>query len=265
MEIAGYFLATLIGLSLGLIGGGGSILTIPVLVYLFKINPLLATSYSLFVVGLTASYGSYRHYRMGNLILKPALIFAIPSLASLLFTRHFIIPRIPEHIFTVGSLAITKDLLIMLIFALLMMVVALSMIRKEAPPVQSMLQHPVRLGLMGLLVGFFTGFLGAGGGFVIIPALVFFAGLPMKKAVGTSLLIIALNSLLGFSGDLLAGVKVDYRLLFSLSAVAIAGVWLGTLLSQKIDGKKLKPAFGWFVLLMGTWILVREFLLAGHL
>ena len=258
MEIIGYIASILIGITLGLIGGGGSILTVPILVYLFQIAPKHATSYSLCIVGMTAMAGAYRHYRLGNLQIKSAMFFAIPSVASLLLVRKFLVPRIPEQLGSICSVDVTKDRLIMVVFALLMMAASMSMIRKTKQVEAATTPDIPQLVLIGLLVGLVTGFLGAGGGFLIIPALIFFAGLPMKQAVGTSLLIIFINSLIGFSGDVLNGLDINYPLVLSVSAIAIAGMFVGTALSKKIDGAKLKPAFGWFVLVMGIYIVIKE-------
>lgn len=261
MEYFGYLASILIGITLGLIGGGGSILTVPILVYLFQIDPENATSYSLFIVGVTAMFGSYRHYQLGNLQIKSALYFAIPSVLSLLFVRKLVLPNIPNSLFSIGQLEITKNLLIMFVFGILMVAASLSMIRKsKGDQMESTLNIP-RLALIGFLVGFVTGFLGAGGGFLIIPALLFFANLPMKQAVGTSLFIIFINSLIGFTGDLINGITINYQLLFTVTAIAIIGMLIGTQLSKKIDGAKLKPAFGWFVLVMGLYIITKELFL----
>ncbi len=262
MEYLGYIASIVIGISLGLIGGGGSILTVPILVYLFKINPDTATSYSLFIVGITALVGSYRHFKFGNLKIRPALLFTVPSIISLLLVRKLLLPRIPDSLFFVGNTEITKALLIMVVFAILMIAASLSMIKKSnKEPAEILYSQMDRLILIGFLVGIVTGFLGAGGGFLIIPALLFFGDLPMKQAVGTSLLIIALNSLIGFGGDVIAGVELDYMLLLTITAIAIVGMFIGTLLSKRIDGATLKPAFGWFVLVMGGYILIKEILL----
>lgn len=258
MEIIGYIASVLIGISLGLIGGGGSILTVPILVYLFKVNPEHATSYSLFIVGISAMVGAFRHYKLGNLQIKSALYFAFPSVLSLLFVRKIILPLIPAHLFSIGSIEVSKNNLIMVVFAVLMMAASLSMIRKNKHVKVVEATNFTRLSLIGLMVGMVTGFLGAGGGFLIIPALMFFAGLPMKQAVGTSLLIIFINSMIGFGGDVINGAEINYTMLFSISAIAIVGMLIGTQLSKKIDGAKLKPAFGWFVLVMGIYIILKE-------
>ena len=261
MEYLGYFISIIIGLSLGLIGGGGSILAVPILVYLFHINPEQATSYSLFIVGITAMVGSYSHYKLGNLKIKAALVFALPSVLSLLFVRDVILPRIPSIVFTVNSFEVSKNLMIMIVFAFLMIAASISMIRRSTPKEIVIRDGSIRIAAIGLLVGFITGFLGAGGGFLIIPALLFFANLPMKQAIGTSLLIIFINSLIVFAGDVLKGNEIHYELLLTISAIALIGMFIGTYLSKKIDGAKLKPAFGWFVLVMGIYIIIKEFFL----
>ncbi len=258
MEYLGYFASIIIGLSLGLIGGGGSILTIPILVYLFKVDPELATSYSLFIVGLTALSGGYSHYKLGNLNLKSALYFAVPSIVSILIIREVIFPQIASTLFTIASHAVSKDLLIMIVFAVLMISAALSMIKKQKTKIVQSKTNYLQLAIIGFLVGIVTGFLGAGGGFLIIPALLFFANLPMKQAVGTSLLIIFINSAIGFAGDLYIGTPIDYEFLLIISGMAFIGMLIGIQFSKKIDGDKLKPVFGWFVLVMGIYIITKE-------
>ncbi len=261
MEYFGYLAAVFIGIALGLIGGGGSILTIPILVYLFNIEAALATSYSLFIVGITALMGSLAHYKMGNLRIKSALYFALPSLVSLLFVRSIILPKIPESLFWIGEIEVTKNRLILVIFALLMMAASVAMIKKSIERKEANTTNYVRLALIGFSVGLLIGMMGAGGGFLIIPALIFFAGLTMKEAVGTSLLIISINSLLGFAGDVVNDVAINYALLFKISVIAIIGMFVGAFLSKKVNAAKLKPAFGYFILLMGVYIIVKEIFL----
>lgn len=260
MEYIGYFASIIIGISLGLIGSGGSILTIPILVYLFKVNPEQATSYSLFIVGLTALSGSYNHYKMGNLKLKSALYFAFPSVISILIIREVIFPEIATTLFSIASYKVSKDFLIMIVFSVLMIAASISMIRKTNAEPKTTQTNYLQLSLIGFLVGIVTGFLGAGGGFLIIPALLFFANLPMKQAVGTSLLIIAINSSIGFGGDLYIGTPINYPFLLGVSAMALFGMFIGSRLSKKIDGARLKPVFGWFVLVMGFYIITKEVL-----
>jgi uncharacterized protein len=264
MEIIGYIASIAIGISLGLIGGGGSILTVPVLVYLFGLDAVMATGYSLFIVGLTSAVGSVDYYRKGLINVKTAVIFGIPSIAAVYATRAFIVPAIPDEVFAIGGFVVSKALLLMLLFAVLMIAASYSMIRKDKKKAEDnageqKFNYPLILAEGGV-VGVLTGLVGAGGGFLIIPALVVLSKLPMKMAVGTSLAIIAAKSLIGFSGEL-GSASIDWTFLLTISAFAIVGIFVGTALSKKVDGAKLKPAFGWFVLVMGIYIILKETLL----
>lgn len=260
MEILGYIASLFIGLSLGLIGGGGSILTVPVLVYLFGIDPVLATAYSLFIVGATSLVGAFPKYKNGDINLKTAFIFGIPSIIAVYATRAYLVPNIPQHIFQLGGLEVTKPLMMMIVFAILMVFASVSMIRNKsnttAEKGPQVFNYPMIL-LEGTIVGMLTGFVGAGGGFLIIPALVLFSKLPMKKAIGTSLLIIAVKSLFGFTGDL-GKQQIDWTLLLSVTALAVIGIFAGNALSKKISADSLKKGFGWFVLVMGIYIIIKE-------
>ena len=259
MQIAGYIAALFIGISLGLIGGGGSILTVPVLVYLFGISPILATSYSLFVVGSTSLIGSFNSWQKGLVDFKTGLLFGVTSIITVFITRKIIIPRIPEDIH-VASITLHFSILTMVLFAVLMLVASISMIRsKHVETLDKETSKPnfAKLIFYGLSIGLVTGFLGAGGGFLLIPALVLLLHLPMKKAIGTSLFIIALNSLAGFIGDV-GHFETNWFFLITISAIAIVGVFLGGLLGKSINGVKLKKGFGWFVLLMGIYIIIKE-------
>lgn len=251
------------GILLGLIGGGGSILTVPILVYFFSIDATLSTAYSLFIVGLTAVVGAISYWRNQLLDFKTAVVFSIPSFLAVYATRRFLMPLIPEQIVTVGSFTLTKNILVMVVFALLMIAAAVSMIRPQKNlPVEGEgkleFNYPLIL-IEGAVVGVLTGFVGAGGGFLIIPALVVLARLPMKLAVGTSLLIIAAKSLIGFIGDVQNyHDKLNWVFLGLFSIIAVSGILVGSWLSKFISSAKLKPAFGWFVLVMGVFILFRE-------
>lgn len=257
MEIIGYISALLVGVTLGLIGGGGSILTIPILVYFFKIDPILATSYSLFIVGVTSIIGSYKNYQANHLNITKAFYFLIPATFSILLVRKFIIPNLPNIIFHYRNIPFTKDNLIMVIFSILMLLSSLTMILKKTVTTKNK-SNLTKLSLIGLIIGVITGFLGAGGGFLIIPALLFFGGLEMKNAVGTSLFIIALNATIGFIGDILNGININYTLLISLTIIATGGILIGTFILKKISSDRLKPTFGWFVLIVGLFILFNE-------
>lgn len=265
MEIFGYTAALLIGLSLGLTGSGGSILTVPILVYLMRLNPVISMAYSLFVVGTTSMVGSFKYYQKDLVSFRTALIFGIPSLVTVFLTRKFIVPSIPEHITTIGTLEITKGVLLMTLFAILMVFASVSMIRKkkylvpdedqenQAPNVPALL-------IQGVSVGLISGMVGAGGGFLIIPALVLFSKLDMRMAVGTSLLIISANSLFGFVGDIF-NYNIDWSFLLAFSSLSVTGIFIGSALSHRIHGDKLKTGFGWFVLVMGIYIILKEIFL----
>ncbi len=261
--IIGFAAAILIGVSLGLIGGGGSILTVPVLVYILGVNPVLATAYSLFVVGSTSLVGAGTYMRKGLVNYKTALVFAIPSFIAVFLTRKFLVPALPDPLFTVGEAIITKNIGIMVFFALIMLAASYSMITAkkcvdcdENEPV--VFNFPM-IALEGSVVGVITGIVGAGGGFLIIPALVLLAKLPMKLAVGTSLLIIAAKSLIGFLGDL-STQTIDWQLLLIFTSLSIVGIFIGSALSKKINEEILKTGFGWFVLVMGIYIITKELL-----
>ncbi len=260
MEIAGYFAALLIGVSLGLIGGGGSILTIPVLVYLFQIPPTLATGYSLCIVGCSSLAGAYKYYRRGNIHFKAAFYFGLASIVTVVLIRKFLIPILPEHLFSIGNFVVNQSLATMLLFASVMIVASLNMIQKPATPSSDRIHTPIRFTkamIRGIEVGILTGLLGAGGGFLIIPVLIFSFHLTMKDAIGTSLLIIAMNSLFGFAGDLFHQ-QFDWALLLPLTAIAVAGTFIGRRLGQDLPGEKLKKWFGWFVMVMGIYIIIHE-------
>ena len=225
MEITGYIASIFIGISLGLIGSGGSILTVPVLVYLFGIGVEMSTAYSLFIVGSTALVGGVRNAFLGNVNYKTAVVFTIPAFIAVYTTRSYLVPAIPSVIMTLGTYVLTKDIAIMVFFALVMLAASVSMIRnkrkKEEENAVPQLNLPVII-IEGAVVGVLTGIVGAGGGFLIIPALVLFAKLPMKKAVGTSLLIIAAKSLIGFIGDVQRyGDQLDWTRLLTVTAIAV--------------------------------------------
>ncbi|CAI8315072.1 MAG: Uncharacterised protein [Flavobacteriales bacterium UBA4585] len=262
MEITGYIASIFIGISLGLIGSGGSILTVPVLVYLFGIGVEMSTAYSLFIVGSTALVGGVRNAFLGNVNYKTAVVFTIPAFIAVYTTRAYLVPAIPSVIMTLGTYVLTKDIAIMVFFALVMLAASVSMIRnkrkKEEENAVPQLNLPVII-IEGAVVGALTGIVGAGGGFLIIPALVLFAKLPMKKAVGTSLLIIAAKSLIGFIGDVQRyGDQLDWTRLLTVTAIAVFGIFIGIYLNTFIDGKKLKKGFGWFVLLMAVYIIGKQ-------
>ena len=333
MLIAGFIAAIFIGFTLGLIGGGGSIMTVPVLVYLVHIDPVLATGYSLFVVGISSSVGALNYMKKGLLSYKTAIVFAVPSFIAVFLTRkflvpaipnelfsigaldittevvfillliivmlavsllslnrifhgskkhikafllvtpaaimvfiirQFLIPRIPENLITIDNFTLTRDMGIMLFFALIMFLSAFSMIRNDKANYEKgehkgiMYNYPMIV-VEGATIGTITGIVGAGGGFLIIPALVLLAGLPMKLAIGTSLLIIAVKSLVGFLGDV-SNQAIDWVFLLSFTGMATIGIFIGTFSAKYFDNNRLKKAFGWFVLIMAVYIILKELL-----
>ena len=266
MEILGYFLAALVGISLGLTGGGGSILTVPILVYAMGVNPVLATSYSLFIVGSTSMVGALNNYRKGFVDIKTALLFGLSSITTVFLTRKVLMPKIPPVLFSIQHFQITQSMATMVLFAVLMLMAAIAMIKNKnqennvAVNDNNSKSKIPKLLFYGVAIGLATGLLGAGGGFLLIPVLVLILKMPMKQAIGTSLLIIALNSLIGFTGDI-GHFIIDWKFLIIITLIAVAGIFAGGILAKKIEGDKLKKAFGWFVLLMAICIIIKEILL----
>jgi len=262
MEALGYFASILIGISLGLIGSGGSILTVPVLVYLFHINPLLATTYSLCVVGASSIAGVISRLKQKLVDIKTIIVFGIPSVIGVFIARKFFLPNIPESIH-LGNNIVSKSNFIMLFFASLMLVSALSMILgKNKKEVEGMMPvYGLALMMVGLGEGMLTGIVGAGGGFLIIPALVILGKLPMKKAIASSIFIISIKSIVGFVGDLTHTI-IDWKFLITIVLLATLGIIIGNYLNKKIDGAKLKKGFGWFVLAMACVIFIEQFFFA---
>lgn len=258
MEFFGYVASVFIGLVLGLLGGGGSILSIPILVYLFDVPPVQASAYSLFIVGVTSLVGAIPKYREHLVNLRTGILFGIPSILTIFCTRKWLVPAIPEILFTVGDFVFTKRLLLLGLFAVLMVLAAIPMIRGKREVYSKNQRFRTFLVIVeGSLIGVLTGLVGAGGGFLIIPALVFLTGLPFKTAVGTSLFIISINSLIGFLGDFL-NFSMDWPFLLLITGLAIAGILIGNQFSRKISTIRLRMAFGWLTLLMGCYILFRE-------
>ncbi len=263
MEILGYFMAIAIGVSLGLIGGGGSILAVPVLAYLFGMDEKVATAYSLFIVGTAALVGGLRQHRNGNVDWRTAVVFGIPAIAGVWAVRHYIVPALPDVLFTAGDLEFTRRMGMFGLFAVLMVWAAWSMLSsKERKSGSGNVSYNYPLILAeGLIVGALTGFVGAGGGFLIIPALVILANLEIKRAIGTSLMIIALKLLLGFFlGDAMT-TAIDWRFLGRFTALAVVGIFAGVALGRFIDGARLKKGFGYFIIAMAVFIFTMEFIL----
>ena len=261
LELLGYIGALLIGIVLGITGGGGSILTVPVLVYILNYNPIIATAYSLFIVGTTAGFGTIQNFKNGLVVPTTGFQFAIPSLIGVYITRTFIVPKIPETIFYFSSIQLSKETFLMLIFAVVMFMAAYSMLKdkKESEVVDFKTKSLVVLVIQLFFVGILIGLIGAGGGFLIIPALLKFAKLPMKKAIGTSLFIITINSLIGFTGDI-QNFEIDWVFLIPFTTFSVIVIFIGLYIQNYINEKHLKKIFGFFVLIMSFFILYKELL-----
>lgn len=263
LSIIGFLLSFGMGMTLGFIGAGGSILIVPILVYFFGIKPLIATGYSLLIVGLVALTGAIRYSRQHLVNISSAVIFALPAMAAVLMTRCLILPLIPDPLIDFDGLVITKDAFIMILFGFLMLAAAWFMYRRVEKPTttyriaESSFMRKLLLMCASSGVGFLTGLIGAGGGFLIVPTLTGLFKLPIKMAIGTSLTIIAMNSLVGFSGDLFTGFLINWVLLIALLFTTVLGMFLGTTLNQQAKPDNLNKAFAIFILIIGT-ILIGE-------
>lgn len=260
MEVLGYIALFVVGLTLGTLGGGGSILSVPILVYLFSLDAVMASAYSLFIVGSSSVVGTVLKYHTQMVSVRTACVFGLPSLVAIFSTRRWIIPALPEVIVQIHSFHLTKRALILGVFATLMILASLALITRKDTTHSNKKQHAV-IGLVfwGMLTGFLTGLVGAGGGFLIIPALVYLTDLPFKTAVGTTLLIIGVNSLIGFTGDVI-NQAVNWPFLFIITTLAILGIFMGSRFTKHLPTHKLRISFGWFTLIMGSAILIKEVL-----
>ncbi len=261
IEFLGYTSALIIGVSLGLIGGGGSILAVPVLAYLFYIDEKTATAYSLFIVGFSALVGGLKQYLKGYVDWKTAVVFGIPAIIGVSIIRKFVIPILPNTFFSINDFEFTRRMAMFGLFAVLMIPAGLSMLKSEKTASKSDVvkyNYPLIL-IEGILVGAITGLIGAGGGFLIIPALVILANIEIKRAIGTSLIIIAVKSLSGFFiGDAFS-MDIDWAFLFTFTVVSLIGIFIGSHLSSYIKGQKLKKGFGYFIFVMAVFIFYMEF------
>lgn len=259
MEVFGYIGAFFIGIVIGLTGGGGSILTVPLLVYVLSYNPIVSAAYSLFVVGTSSAFGAVLNYRKKLVDLKTGIFFAIPSFIGVFVTRKFIVPSIPEIIFTTNSFTLTKNTFLMLFFALIMLFAALSMLKKTKLNLKEVTEkhYLIKIIIQNITIGVIIGLVGAGGGFLIIPSLLLIAKIPMKKAIGTSMFIIAINSLIGFLGDI-QNLDINWQFLLPFSGISMIGIFIGTYISKYIDESQLKKGFAYFVLAMALIITFKE-------
>lgn len=242
-------LSLVIGLSLGVLGGGGSILTVPILVYVAGFGPKEAIAASLFVVGVTSAVSVVSHARRGRVRWRTGLLFGAAGMAGA-FVGGLLGGHIPGQILLIA-------------FAVMMVATSIAMLRgrkKKDDGGAAPVKHELPLGrvlLDGAVVGLITGLVGAGGGFLVVPALALLGGLPMAAAVGTSLVVIAMKSFAGLAGYL-TSVQLDWGLVLAVTAAAIAGTLVGSRIAGRIPEDALRKAFGWFVLAMGTFVLTQQ-------
>ncbi|MDM1295458.1 sulfite exporter TauE/SafE family protein [Sphingobacterium sp. N143] len=259
--IIGFILAVLVGLSMGLMGSGGSILTLPIFVYLFHIEPQYALDYSLFSIGILALIGSIRPLKKNEINLKTTAIFLVPSLFSVYLTKRYLLAAIPEQ-FNLAGVEISRNHTIMLLFSAVIIISASAMVtqRKQVKTVAVIMNSVqiAKITLVGFLVGIMTGLVGAGGGFIIVPALVLLIGIPLKQAIATSLFIIGLNASFGLVANYQLMEHINWPILILFTLITLIGLQIGSKWKERLDTIKLKGIFGYFLLGIGTLILISE-------
>ena len=262
IEIFGYIGAFFIGLIMGILGGGGSILAVPILAYIFHLDEKIATAYSLFVVGSTGLIGGLRQTLNKMVDWKAAITFGIPAVIGITTVRAFVVPNLPEILFEIGSFEFTRRMGMFGLFAVLMLLAATSMLSNKTKnkSTKEIGFNPLILS-EGLFIGGLTGLVGAGGGFLIVPALIVIAQLDMKKASATSLIIIALNSLTGFFLGDATHMEINWKFLSIFVGIAMSGIIIGTFLNQLLPVKLLKKSFAYFIIAMAIFIFVEEFII----
>lgn len=263
-SLVGYAAALLIGALLGVVGGGGAILTLPVLVYAYAIGPGVATMYSLFVVGTTSAIGAARYARDGLIDYGAALRFALPAFVAIHLVRNVLVPRIPDTIALPGEMSILKDTIVVGVLVVAMVMSAYGMLRRKPALAQSSEGPPetrrraARSMARGFGVGLLTGFVGAGGGFLLVPALALVEKLPMKRAVATSLFVIAANSLFGFLIDIISGKTVAWPMLLTFTGLASLGILVGIRFARRLSENRVRTFFGWFLVLVAGLVTLME-------
>lgn len=263
MELLGYFCLFFVGLVLGILGSGGSILAVPILVYLFSLDVVLASAYSLFIVGISSLVGTILKYKAQLVNLKAGLIFGIPSILSIFLMRKWLVPAMPDMIMQMGTFKLTKNTFILSAFAFLLILASLKMIfGKPLKSTNTGSASIIPLLVFGLFSGLVTGLVGVGGGFLIIPLLGLITKIPLKTAIGTTLLIVASNSLIGFIGDIL-NYTIHWDFLLLITGLAVTGIFIGSRLSNGLADLSLQKSFGWFTLLIGAIIVIKEFIVPG--
>ncbi len=258
INLLGHLLAVCIGISLGLIGGGGSILAAPVLIYVMSVPSKSAFAMTLVIVGVASVIGAIPHWQQGNVNLKTIALFSPASmlgayLGAKLASQPFVSPTLQ-----------------LVTFGVMMLIASVAMIRKgnnqskdaekkeEFHHLHSLLPPWLAIALEGLVVGVITGFIGIGGGFLVIPALVLLGKTPMKEAVGTSLIILALKSVTGFVGYLSGNIPILWDLLVTFTVAASTGILIGAYLTRFVSAKQLEKGFGYFVLAVAIFVLIKR-------
>lgn len=258
MYFIGLLLAVLVGLTLGMIGSGGSILTVPILVYVIGVNPVLATTYSLLIIGMTSMVGAVNGIREKTVDLNKVLYFGIPSMLTVFIVRSFVLPLVPDE-FVIGGFVLHQEKILMILFAIIMIFSAVPMIKGGGDKAKTKKNdHIAFIVLQGIIVGFVTGIVGAGGGFLIIPVLINSFGLTLKRAVSTSLVLITINSTIGVMGDMEKFVEFDWFLIVTYIILSIIGLFIGFKVSSKIENNVLKKGFGIGILVLSAFILFQE-------
>ena len=250
-------LAIIVGLILGLLGGGGSILAVPVLVYFLDINPVQATAYSLFIVGITAFIGASKQFVIKNINIKIGFLFGLPSFLGVFISRYWLLPNLPDILFTYKNYVVNKEMSLMILFSFLMLTSATAIFFNSK---KLNIQHGNKIFMIiidGLLIGIITGLVGAGGGFLIVPALVLFFELDFKKAIGTSLMVISFKSIFGFFVEI--NNINDWKLLLTFTLLSIFGLFIGLFLSNYFTFKYFKKIYAFFLIILSFLIFFKEF------
>lgn len=262
MEILGYIGALFIGLVMGILGGGGSILAVPILAYIFHLDEKTATAYSLFIVGSTGLVGGLKQAYHKLVDWSSVLTFGLPAVLGITLMRALVIPKLPENLFHIQEFVVTRRMGMFGLFALLMLLAAYSMLndKRAYQATQKSQFHPLILS-EGLFIGALTGLVGAGGGFLIVPALMVINQLDMKTASATSLVIIAINSLMGFFIGDAFHLTIDWSFLGVFVIISMIGIFIGTLINQYVPVNILKKSFAIFIILMAIFIFIQEFIL----
>ncbi|MCI0922306.1 sulfite exporter TauE/SafE family protein [Sphingobacterium rhinopitheci] len=259
MYVVGLLLAIFVGITLGMIGSGGSIMTVPILVYVLGINPVLATTYSLLIIGTTSLVGAVSALQHKTIDFNKVIYFGLPSMLTVFLVRSYILPLVPDE-FLIWGYAIHQENVLMVIFAIIMLYSAVSMIQGKRIDIFPNIDkgNVFYIVIQGIMVGTVTGVVGAGGGFLIIPVLINSFGLTIKRAVSTSLVLITINSLIGIIGDIDRLNQFDWKLIISYILLSIIGLFIGFRLSNRIDNSVLKRGFGIVVFVLSIFILIQE-------